>query len=61
MRPPPARNAQARIRAALLLARASHLTERLHFDNGSSFERLGVAFNQMADNINAWIASKTAD
>ncbi|EDH6073498.1 two-component sensor histidine kinase, partial [Salmonella enterica subsp. enterica serovar Typhi] len=26
-----------------------HLTERLHFDNGSSFERLGVAFNQMAD------------
>ncbi|EGN3775764.1 two-component system sensor histidine kinase RstB [Salmonella enterica] len=35
-----------------------HLTERLHFDNGSSFERLGVAFNQMADNINALIASK---
>ncbi|EBE5559751.1 two-component sensor histidine kinase, partial [Salmonella enterica] len=33
-------------------------TERLHFDNGSSFERLGVAFNQMADNINALIASK---
>ncbi|EKB5637217.1 two-component system sensor histidine kinase RstB [Salmonella enterica] len=35
-----------------------HLTERLLFDNGSSFERLGVAFNQMADNINALIASK---
>ncbi|EAT2137687.1 two-component system sensor histidine kinase RstB [Salmonella enterica subsp. enterica serovar Singapore] len=35
-----------------------NLTERLHFDNGSSFERLGVAFNQMADNINALIASK---
>lgn len=35
-----------------------HLTERLHFNNGSSFERLGVAFNQMADNINALIASK---
>ncbi|MDN8600162.1 two-component system sensor histidine kinase RstB [Citrobacter sp. S2-9] len=35
-----------------------HLTERLHFDNGSSFERLGIAFNQMADNINALIASK---
>lgn len=34
------------------------MTERLHFDNGSSFERLGVAFNQMADNINALIASK---
>ncbi len=33
----------------------------MHFDNGSSFERLGVAFNQMADNINALIASKTAD
>lgn len=35
-----------------------HLTERLHFDTGSSFERLGIAFNQMADNINALIASK---
>ena len=35
-----------------------HLTERIHFDSGSSFERLGVAFNQMADNINALIASK---
>ncbi|EHN3567486.1 two-component system sensor histidine kinase RstB [Escherichia coli] len=35
-----------------------HLNERIHFDEGSSFERLGVAFNQMADNINALIASK---
>lgn len=35
-----------------------HLNERIHFGNGSSFERLGVAFNQMADNINALIASK---
>jgi len=35
-----------------------HLNERIHFTNGSSFERLGVAFNQMADNINALIASK---
>nr|WP_318381845.1 two-component system sensor histidine kinase RstB [uncultured Enterobacter sp.] len=35
-----------------------HLTERIHFDAGSSFERLGVAFNQMADNINTLIASK---
>lgn len=34
------------------------LTERIHFDSASSFERLGVAFNQMADNINALIASK---
>ncbi|ENA0608881.1 two-component system sensor histidine kinase RstB [Enterobacter bugandensis] len=35
-----------------------HLAERIHFDSGSSFERLGIAFNQMADNINALIASK---
>ncbi|MFU0922069.1 two-component system sensor histidine kinase RstB [Kluyvera sichuanensis] len=35
-----------------------HLNERIHFDSMSSFERLGVAFNQMADNINALIASK---
>lgn len=35
-----------------------HLNERIHFSSGSSFERLGVAFNQMADNINALIASK---
>ncbi|MBE4852932.1 two-component system sensor histidine kinase RstB [Enterobacter cloacae complex sp. P40RS] len=35
-----------------------HLTERIHFDSGSGFERLGIAFNQMADNINALIASK---
>ncbi len=44
---------QARIRRASAFWREGHLTERLHFDNGSSFERLGVAFNQMADNINA--------
>lgn len=37
-----------------------HLSERIHFDEGSSFERLGVAFNQMADNINALIASKNS-
>ncbi|MEY8709088.1 two-component system sensor histidine kinase RstB [Mangrovibacter phragmitis] len=35
-----------------------HLDERIHFDNGSSFERLGVAFNQMADNVNTLISSK---
>lgn len=35
-----------------------HLSERLHFEDGSSFDRLGVAFNQMADNINTLIASK---
>ncbi|AFJ47332.1 two-component system sensor histidine kinase RstB [Shimwellia blattae] len=35
-----------------------HLDERIHFDSDSSFERLGIAFNQMADNINALIASK---
>jgi len=35
-----------------------HLEERIHFDTTSSFERLGIAFNQMADNINALIASK---
>ncbi|MGV7093468.1 two-component system sensor histidine kinase RstB [Siccibacter turicensis] len=34
------------------------LDERIHFDPDSSFQRLGVAFNQMADNINALIASK---
>lgn len=37
-----------------------HLNERIHFDEGSSFERLGIAFNQMADNINALIASKNS-
>ncbi|WP_342320809.1 two-component system sensor histidine kinase RstB [Kosakonia sp. BYX6] len=35
-----------------------HLEERIHFDSASSFERLGIAFNQMADNINALITSK---
>ncbi|UYU33534.1 two-component system sensor histidine kinase RstB [Siccibacter colletis] len=34
------------------------LDERIHFEPDSSFERMGVAFNQMADNINALIASK---
>lgn len=53
-----ARNAQARTAAQRF--GEGHLTERLHFDNGSSFERLGVAFNQMADNINALIASKNS-
>ncbi|EAN4433382.1 two-component system sensor histidine kinase RstB [Salmonella enterica subsp. houtenae] len=47
-----------RLESAALRFGEGHLTERLHFDNGSSFERLGVAFNQMADNINALIASK---
>ena len=35
-----------------------HLEERIHFDDMSSFARLGVTFNQMADNINTLIASK---
>ncbi|EIZ8991961.1 two-component system sensor histidine kinase RstB [Cronobacter sakazakii] len=35
-----------------------HLDERIHFDKASSFSRLGVAFNQMANNINTLIASK---
>ncbi|EKM0376915.1 two-component system sensor histidine kinase RstB [Cronobacter turicensis] len=35
-----------------------HLDERIHFDKASSFSRLGVAFNQMANNINALIVSK---
>ncbi|ROP61978.1 two-component system sensor histidine kinase RstB [Enterobacter sp. BIGb0383] len=35
-----------------------HMTERIHFDSNSSFLRLGVAFNQMADNVTALIASK---
>lgn len=35
-----------------------HLDERIHFNEESSFQRLGIAFNQMADNINALIASK---
>lgn len=37
---------------------AGHLDERIHFSEESSFQRLGVAFNQMADNINALISSK---
>jgi len=35
-----------------------HLDERVHFDNTSGFTRLGITFNQMADNINTLIASK---
>lgn len=35
-----------------------HLDERIHFDSASSLIRLGVAFNQMADNINTLVASK---
>ncbi|NDL62353.1 two-component system sensor histidine kinase RstB [Acerihabitans arboris] len=37
---------------------AGFLEERIHFDNASSLFRLGVAFNQMADNVNTLIASK---
>ncbi|MBM3070928.1 two-component system sensor histidine kinase RstB [Enterobacter sp. RHBSTW-00994] len=47
-----------RLEAAAQRFGEGHLTERIHFDSGSSFERLGVTFNQMADNINALIASK---
>ncbi|HFZ8993576.1 TPA: two-component system sensor histidine kinase RstB [Citrobacter freundii] len=47
-----------RLEAAAQRFGEGHLTERLHFASGSSFERLGIAFNQMADNINALIASK---
>ncbi|KKI43051.1 sensor protein RstB [Obesumbacterium proteus] len=35
-----------------------HLEERTHFEPTSSLHRLGVAFNQMADNINTLIISK---
>lgn len=47
-----------RLEAAAQRFGDGHLNERIHFDSGSSFARLGVAFNQMADNINALIASK---
>ncbi|CBG88218.1 two-component system sensor histidine kinase RstB [Citrobacter rodentium] len=47
-----------RLEAAAQRFGTGHLSERLHFDSGSSFERLGIAFNQMADNIAALIASK---
>ncbi|HBZ76612.1 MAG TPA: two-component system sensor histidine kinase RstB [Leclercia adecarboxylata] len=47
-----------RLEAAAQRFGDGHLSERIHFDSASSFERLGVAFNQMADNINALIASK---
>jgi len=35
-----------------------YLDERINFDSSSSLNRLGIAFNQMADNINTLIASK---
>ncbi|WP_421671517.1 two-component system sensor histidine kinase RstB [Rahnella sp. EDr1-12] len=35
-----------------------HLDERVNFDSASSLTRVGVAFNQMADNISTLIASK---
>lgn len=35
-----------------------HLDERIHFDNASGLLRLGVAFNQMADNIHTLVVSK---
>ncbi len=47
-----------KIEAAAQRFGKGHLDERIHFDSASSFERFGVAFNQMADNINALIASK---
>lgn len=34
------------------------LNVRTHFDSASSLFRLGIAFNQMADNINTLVASK---
>jgi len=37
---------------------AGYLDERTNFDPTSSLNRLGVAFNQMADNINTLIISK---
>jgi two-component system sensor histidine kinase RstB len=37
---------------------AGHLDERTNFETTSSLNRLGVAFNQMADNISTLIASK---
>ncbi|MFW0857056.1 two-component system sensor histidine kinase RstB [Cronobacter dublinensis] len=47
-----------RLEAAAQRLGEGHLDERIHFDKASSFSRLGVAFNQMANNINALIASK---
>ncbi|MTH46111.1 two-component system sensor histidine kinase RstB [Intestinirhabdus alba] len=47
-----------RLEAAAQRFGDGHFSERLHFDSGSGLQRLGVAFNQMADNINALIASK---
>ncbi len=39
---------------------AGFLDERIHFDSASSLYRLGVAFNQMADNVNTLIASRNS-
>ncbi|ELY2497300.1 MULTISPECIES: two-component system sensor histidine kinase RstB [Cronobacter] len=47
-----------RLEAAAQRLGDGHLDERIHFDKASGFARLGVAFNQMANNINALIASK---
>lgn len=47
-----------RLEAAAQRLGEGHLNERIQFESGSSFSRLGIAFNQMADNINALIASK---
>ncbi|WP_034914942.1 MULTISPECIES: two-component system sensor histidine kinase RstB [Erwinia] len=47
-----------RLEAAAQRFGQGHLDERVHFDSASSLLRLGVAFNQMADNINALVASK---
>ncbi|EOU9537161.1 two-component system sensor histidine kinase RstB [Cronobacter dublinensis] len=47
-----------RLEAAAQRLGEGHLDERIHFDKASSFSRLGVAFNQMANNINALIVSK---
>ncbi|ALB62655.1 Sensory histidine kinase in two-component regulatory system with RstA [Cronobacter condimenti 1330] len=47
-----------RLEAAAQRLGNGHLDERIHFDKASGFSRLGVAFNQMANNINALILSK---
>lgn len=47
-----------RLEAAAQRFGQGHLDERIHFDNTSSLIRLGVAFNQMADNINTLVVSK---
>ncbi|MFD1803511.1 two-component system sensor histidine kinase RstB [Mixta tenebrionis] len=47
-----------RLEAAAQRFGQGHLDERIHFDNASSLLRLGVAFNQMADNVNTLVTSK---